>query len=336
MADKELLARLDRLHEENHHREIAEEIAKLPEEVAAEYEVRCRLGRALNNLGAFEDALKVLESLRQQGEEDSSWWSRMGYALYHLDRHKEAAEYFRQAQRKNPGNSDAQTFLAWMNVGPGGRANAWDGGSSKKKAAQPRETGNGWVRETAPRRRPKAANTANDWEGRGWEGTAALDTALFGSLRFPVKEGLFQTLPVTLEGREQMINLYIPEELARPENWDAITALLDGVPGMCRKARQRMERDSRTGEVMRLFVRDQLEELDQAPLLEAFGAARREEISPERFLQKLEPRAVTVAPLAEGKMACTIDFSLDPSLSDELLVFRFGQDQEICDITHES
>ena len=171
---------------------------------------------------------------------------------------------------------------------------------------EPQETVNGYRQETQTQRRPKASNAANDWEGRGWEGTAALDTTLFGPLRFPVKEGLFQTLPVTLEGKGLMVDLFIVEELAQPDRWEAITALLEGVPAMYRRARERMERDYAADATMEFFIR------------------------------RLELKGVTIAPLAEGGMDCTLDFSLDPALTDELLVFRFGQDQEIYDISHES
>lgn len=332
MADKELLERLDQWHEEDQHQRIVDEVKALPPEQAEEYDVRCRLGRALNNTHQFQEALAVLESLRQQGETDSSWWSRMGYALYHLERQKEAADHFRRALELKPDNQDARTFLAWMNVND----NAWGGRAGKKKASQPQETVNGYRQETQTQRRPKASNAANDWEGRGWEGTAALDTTLFGPLRFPVKEGLFQTLPVTLEGKGLMVDLFIVEELAQPDRWEAITALLEGVPAMYRRARERMERDYAADATMEFFIRDQLAELDGEPLLAFFGAARREEISPETFIRRLELKGITIALLADGGMDCTLDFSLDPALTDELLVFRFGQDQEIYDISHES
>ena len=105
---------------------------------------------------------------------------------------------------------------------------------------------------------------------------------------------------------------------------------------MYRKARERMERDYAADATMEFFIRDQLAELDEEPLLAFFGVARREEISPEAFIRRLELKGVTIAPLADGGMDCTLDFSLDPAFTDELLVFRFGQDQEIYDISHES
>ena len=136
-------------------------------------------------------------------------------------------------------------------------------------------------------------------------------------------------------GKGAGANPEVGRESAR-ESKEQITALLEGVPAMYRRARERMERDYAADATMEFFIRDQLAELDGEPLLAFFGAARLEEISPETFIRRLELKGITIALLADGGMDCTLDFSLDPALTDELLVFRFGQDQEIYDISHES
>lgn len=356
MIDKELLEKLDQWHEDNHHQKIIQEIEGLPEELRQQYQLQGRLARALNNTGRYKDALGVLDSIREEGEQDHRWWSRRGYAYYQLDRMEEAKECFLTAQRLDPGNEDAKTFLAWMNVGPSGKANAWDGGASRKETARG-DTANGWT-GGAPARRSAKPETANgwggqkeltgkrskgdggtsNWEGRGWEGTAQLETRLFGSLRFPVKEGLFQTFPLTIGGRSMVADLFIWEELARPERWEALAGLLDRLPEMYRKARERFEADYESNEVIRFFLRDQLQEMDEAPLLASLGVSSREEATPERFVQRLELRGVTVAPRpgAQEEMDCTLDFCLDPEITDQLLVFRFTQELELYDISHES
>jgi len=172
MTEQEFLQRLeqlDQLHEEAKYQEQVEIIESLPEEVRGRYQVRCRLGRAFNNLHRFTDALEVLGSVREEGKEDSSWWSRMGYAFYHLERQKEAAEYFLRARELNPDNLDAKTFLAWMNIGADGRQNAWGGGDGKKDSARPATGNNGPGRDGQAPRRQKPAGRGNDWLGRGWD-----------------------------------------------------------------------------------------------------------------------------------------------------------------------
>ncbi len=337
MTDKELLAKLDQWHEDNRHKEIIQAIEALPEEEQREYEMRGRLARALNNTGEYRRAIEVLESVRSEGEGDSRWWSRMGYAFYHLDR-KEAQECFLTARRLDPENGDARTFLAWLNVGPSGQANAWDGGTARKKGERT-GTANGWSEGKGPAgKRPKGDGGASDWEGRGWEGTARIETLLFGPLHFPVKEGLFRTFPLVLGGRSQRVELFIREDLARPERWEAMGRLLDRLPLMYQRARERLEAEYEENEVIRLFIRDQMEEMEEAPLLERLGAKSREEAVPARFAQALELRGVTVAPRPgrEEETDCTLDFCLDPEITDELLVFRFTPEAELYDISHES
>jgi len=167
--ERELLERLDQWHEENHHKEIIREIEGLPEEIKRDYGLRGRLARALNNTQRYREALGVLEEVQEEGREDSVWWSRKGYALYYLDRCAEAADCFRQALRLNPENGDARTFLAWMNIGPGGKANAWNGAKDKKDGPRPAAANNSRPGEAASPRRPKAGSGANDWGSRGWE-----------------------------------------------------------------------------------------------------------------------------------------------------------------------
>ena len=71
------------------------------------------LARAYNNLAGEEDkpeyyetAIRVLESMRdEESEKDELWNHRMGFALYHLDREGEAAEYFLRTLNGNPYDS---------------------------------------------------------------------------------------------------------------------------------------------------------------------------------------------------------------------------------------
>lgn len=361
MIDQELLTRLDQWHEENQHKKILQEIEGLPQEIRGEYEIQGRLARALNNVGSYEEAIRVLESVREAGAGDDRWWSRMGYAFYQLDRYDEARKHFLRARELNPENQDAKSFLIWLGVGANGagekdwsaspnekprprsdaKPNGWErrSGETVPPAPKPRtaETGNGWEQKKAPARvKPRTPGSGNDWEGRGWEGTALLETALFGVLRFPVKEGLFETVPLPLRGKSRMVDLYIREDLARPALWKDIEAVLNSVPELYGKARTRIEADRESSQVIRSFIRDQVEEMDEAALFGALGVQRREEITPERFIDALEPRGITLAPAKDGGIDCAFDFSLAPEITDELLVVRFDQKGGITGICHES
>ena len=102
MADQVLLERLDQLHKEQKNREILAEMAKLPPEEQKEYQLQSRLGRALGNLGRHRDALRVLEALAEEGENDPLWWYRMGCAWYCLAETDRAEEQLRRALELDP------------------------------------------------------------------------------------------------------------------------------------------------------------------------------------------------------------------------------------------
>ena len=347
MIDQELLTRLDQWHEENQHKKILQEIEGLPREIRGEYEIQGRLARALNNVGSYEEAIRVLESVREAGAGDDRWWSRMGFAFYQLDRYDEARKHFLRARELNPENQDAKSFLIWLGVGTNGagekdwsaspnekprprsdaKPNGWErrSGETVPPAPKPRtaETGNGWEQKKAPARvKPRTPGSGNDWEGRGWEGTALLETALFGVLRFPVKEGLFQTFPLPLRGKSRMVDLYIREDLARPALWKAMEELLNRVPELCEKAWAKIQGDRESNEVIALFLRDRQEK----------GV----EGAPEPFIDALEPRGITLVPGENGGLGCDFGFSPDSEDDGERLVIRFDQKGEITGICRES
>ena len=100
-----MLKDIDSQIAEWHENDEPAKIIKLLESLPADKLNRERVGwlaRAYNNLAAeeenpeyYETAIRVLESIRdEETEKDELWNHRMGFALYHLDREGEAAEYF--------------------------------------------------------------------------------------------------------------------------------------------------------------------------------------------------------------------------------------------------
>lgn len=74
------------------------------------------LARAYNYVGEYEKALVLLESIREVGEQDTNWNFRMGYALYYLDRNKEALSYFTKADELTPEDEDTIEFIRQCNM----------------------------------------------------------------------------------------------------------------------------------------------------------------------------------------------------------------------------
>lgn len=61
----------------------------------------------------MQKALKILYSIREEGENDPTWNSRMAYCLWTMeDRHREAAQYSRRWLELAPDDPDARQLAA--------------------------------------------------------------------------------------------------------------------------------------------------------------------------------------------------------------------------------
>jgi len=107
--DESFNDRLHQLHEAGVHHEIADILEMLPQ---MDYTQTSLYARALNNLGDFNEAIKVLESIREQGENDKVWHFRYGYALLFADRPKEALAAFQRAKELGDDFEDTNRFIA--------------------------------------------------------------------------------------------------------------------------------------------------------------------------------------------------------------------------------
>ena len=97
MTPQTSLNQLEEWHKNGMHKQIAETLLALPEN-ELDYQLTSLLARALNNLSQYEEALHLLESIREQGQNDSSWHFRMGYSLFYINgREVESIPYFERA-----------------------------------------------------------------------------------------------------------------------------------------------------------------------------------------------------------------------------------------------
>ena len=107
-----LLKQIETWHEAEEHQKIVDAIAALPEE-ERDYELTSLLARALNNLGDYKTAMQFLFSVAKEGQQDSLWFYRMGYAYFYLGKEEKALSYFQKALELNPQEEDAMLFIAW-------------------------------------------------------------------------------------------------------------------------------------------------------------------------------------------------------------------------------
>ena len=111
---------LDILHKQDKNQKIIEIITSLPEE-ELDYNILGKLARAYNNNNQCEEGLKVLLSLKDEGENDSLWNFRVGYSYYYSEKAKENPEYLEEAKKYferclelNPNEPDGDTLLRWV------------------------------------------------------------------------------------------------------------------------------------------------------------------------------------------------------------------------------
>ena len=80
---------------------------------------RVNLGRALNDAGRFEDALKATDEALAVDSGDSAASNVRGRALLNLGRKDEAIEAFKTAVEKDPGDAYARNNLGYALIGAG-------------------------------------------------------------------------------------------------------------------------------------------------------------------------------------------------------------------------
>ncbi|WP_042473292.1 Imm51 family immunity protein [Bacillus ndiopicus] len=92
MSEK-LLSMLEKWYEDDQHDKIVEAIEQLPKS-ERNYELIGHYGRALNNLGRYQEALSELFTVKQQGQQDADWHWRVGYAYFYMQKWQEALDAF--------------------------------------------------------------------------------------------------------------------------------------------------------------------------------------------------------------------------------------------------
>lgn len=108
--DSEFVAYLNKCHDEDKHHEIIQAITEMAEE-KLDYELVGILARAYNNIGEYEKAIALLMSVKEQGEGDSLWLFRLGYAYFYSYAYDKALTLFEKCKEINPSEEDADWFI---------------------------------------------------------------------------------------------------------------------------------------------------------------------------------------------------------------------------------
>lgn len=108
----ELIAELNAWHEEDEFQQIVDRIKEIPTPLIDD-ELAVHLGRALNNLERYKEALKWFMKIDEKERNNPLWHFRVGYAYYYLDQNEEAVKEFEIAHAMDPEDEDIRTMLEW-------------------------------------------------------------------------------------------------------------------------------------------------------------------------------------------------------------------------------
>ncbi|AIQ66122.1 cell wall assembly protein [Paenibacillus stellifer] len=105
-----LLDQLETWHEEDEFDQIVEAIMEIPEE-DRDYALNSHLGRAMNNLKRYDEAIAIFKKIEQEGQDDPLWQYRIGIAYYYTEQFGKAKRAFKAADRLAPDDEDTLEFL---------------------------------------------------------------------------------------------------------------------------------------------------------------------------------------------------------------------------------
>ena len=98
------------LSEKKEWRKIIETIESLPR-IDITFDLRNQLARAYNNISDYEEALKILFSVSQEGKNDAYWNYVAGYAYFHKEDYELALKHFRNSF--SLGKKDVNKWIGW-------------------------------------------------------------------------------------------------------------------------------------------------------------------------------------------------------------------------------
>ncbi|AWB46572.1 cell wall assembly protein [Paenibacillus sp. CAA11] len=200
---EELLNQLEKWHEEDEFEQIVDAIKEILA-VDRDYVLNSHLGRALNNLERYDEAVEQFLTIAEEGKDDPLWHYRIGLAYYYLERYEDALRAFEMADKLEPGDEDTLEFLEDIR--------------SKMPQPEPSAEPASVEPQAQPEQAPRSATSAADLDPTGfWEDSAeALEQYVFSppteELIDAVQESLVFKLPASYIDMMKQHNGGIPRK----------------------------------------------------------------------------------------------------------------------------
>lgn len=113
--NEDIRKQIEDWHAADRHHKIIDALEQIAE-TERDYETTSLLARAYNNVDECAKAAELLESVKEEGQNDALWNFRMGYAQYYLDNNAEALGYFNKTLELDPEDEDARFFIRQCNI----------------------------------------------------------------------------------------------------------------------------------------------------------------------------------------------------------------------------
>ena len=163
-----------------------------------------------------------------------------------------------------------------------------------------------------------------------------LDTTLFGEIEITQSNGLFEDFDIILGGKSMTVTLNIVEDVATDNAMKIVEDMLNNIPIMYEKGKKVILDGKDSNALIESFISLYFSHYDIGSYLDFFGVDSKNGVTTTMIAERLEPRTISIGNDKDSMIDCTFDFSLPPEYTDQLLVIRFDEKNEICFIAHES
>lgn len=164
--------------------------------------------------------------------------------------------------------------------------------------------------------------------------TIIMPTTLFGKLLIEPGEDLWEDCLIEMDGKDLDVTLSIDGGVVTQETQAQVRGLLEDLPALCRRAKDRMHGAYPEDETIAGYVDYLMAELPIADLETALNVRAASDVTVETFFDALEPCHFALS--TGAGLTLRMDFTIGRDYADAVLCVVFDAQRQIVSITHES